>query len=72
MIKLLYENNRQYNEIVHSKPKLSTYILLRNNVFIEPFVNYYRPMSKRSRSFFAQFRFGVIPLLVEIYQNVNL
>jgi len=69
---LVYESNRQWNEIIQSKPKLRTYILLKNDVFIEQYVKYY--MSKRSCSLFAKFRLGILALFVETgrYDNTPL
>ncbi len=55
--KLLILNNAQWKEDVQNKPKLRTYILFKQDLFVENYVKYH--MHKRNRSLFAQFRLGI-------------
>jgi len=48
---------------IQSKPKLRTYRHFKDNFEVEPYVKYHVP--KASRSIFAQFRMGILPLCIE-------
>ena len=50
-------------------PKLRTYITFKNVYQPEPFV--LSLMSKKQRSFLAQFRFGILPLQLEVGRWTN-
>ncbi len=57
---------------IQQKPKLQTYILLKDNVNIEPYVLSFLP--KYQRSVFAKLHYGILPLGIETgrYHNIRL
>ena len=65
-------NNIHWHNEIQNKPKLRTYVLFKNNVNIESYVK--KHMQKRTRSCFAQFRLGILPLHIETgrYDNTPL
>ena len=56
--------------MLHSKPKLRTYVEFKSDFEVEPYV--YTYMSKYSRSLFAQLRLGILPLRLETGRFVNI
>ena len=56
-------NSEQWMNDVNSKPKLRTYKRFKLDIGIEDYVKY--NMSRKHRSLFSQFRFGILPLFVE-------
>ena len=65
-------NNIHWHNEIQNKPKLRTYVLFKNNVNIESYVK--KHMQKRTRSCFAQFGLGILPLHIETgrYDNTPL
>ena len=65
-------NNIHWHNEIQNKPKLRTYVLFKNNVNIESYVK--KHMQKCTRSCFAQFRLGILPLHIETgrYDNTPL
>jgi hypothetical protein len=53
-----------------SKPKLATYTKIKNVLDVEPYV--LLNLSRRGRSLLAQFRCGILPLMIETgrYRNI--
>jgi len=60
----------KWKNTLHSKPKLRTYVQIKDTYEIESYVKYVN--SRKERSIMAQFRCGVLPLAIETgrYRNV--
>ena len=61
-----YVHEKKWNEKRFNKPKLRLYDLFKSQ--FEQDAHVLSDVSKRLRSFFAQFRLGILPLEIEIYR----
>ena len=69
---LRHLNEIEMQEIINTKPKLRTYKLLKDHFNVEKYIKMNLP--KYQRCLLAQFRVGILPLMIETgrYQNIEL
>ena len=56
-------------EAIANKPKLRTYRLFKNDLYLEDYVQH--RFQRKKRSLLAQFRLGILPLHIETGRYTN-
>ena len=62
-------NEQEWREAIANKPKLRTYRLFKNDLYLEDYVQH--RFHRKKRSLLAQFRLGILPLHIETGRYTN-